>query len=198
MTSLTVQHVDHLDELLAGGTALRNSFPLAIGDTSTGAGVWRFFSGSWPEGGVSRWNLGSSWKSHWQSFLPPELFSFGEDVFGNQLVVVDGFENAMLWNHENGDCIDLIVPPCELLTTVLESGLDWIDFYSDGSLVVAKQHGAVPLDVHLHWTTPLILGGHVALDNLSLVQRATHLVGHGKLWSQISMLPPGATVIPRP
>ncbi len=142
-------------------------------------------------GGIAGWNS-RAWKPLWQSFLPTGLFCFGEDVFGSQLAVVEGFKNAVLWNHENGECFNLLVSPCELLRTVLGSGLDWIDFYSEGSLAVARLYGAVPLDSHLHWTTPLILGGRVSRDNLTVVEREQHLAGHAKLWSQVGGLPIGA------
>ncbi len=196
MTPLSLQHLARLDELVAGGTAPPAALPEAVGGTCACDAVWRFFSNSWPQGGISGWNFESSWKSHWQPFLPSGLFSFGEDLFGNQLVLANGCDNALLWNHENGECFDLLVGPCELLRTAL-SGIDWIDFYSDGSLAVASQHGPVSLDMHLHWTTPLVLGGQVLLDNISLVQREPHLVGHAKLWSQIAALPPGTVVVPR-
>ncbi|MGC3970158.1 MAG: hypothetical protein QM775_23365 [Pirellulales bacterium] len=194
MAPLSLQQIALLDRLLASGTALPLAMPQAIGESSVFDGVWRFFSNSWPEGGVTGWNSGT-WNTHWQSFLPAGFFCFGEDVFGNQLVVANGSDNALIWNHENGECNDLLVGPCELLRTALESGIDWIDFYSDGSLAVAKQYGAVPFDMHLHWTTPLILGGQVDRGNLSLVQREAHLVGHAKLCSQVSGLPLGTTVI---
>ncbi len=197
MTPLSLQHLVRLDELLAGGTAPPAAFPQAVGGTSVSDGIWRFFSNSWPLGGISGWNVGSSWKSYWQPFLPSGLFSFGEDVFGNQLILANGCDNALLWNHENGECFDLLVGPCELLRTALESGIDWIDFYSDGSLTVAKQYGAVSLEMHLHWTTPLVLGGQVSRDNISLVQRELHLVGHARLWSQVSGLLTDTVVVPR-
>jgi hypothetical protein len=197
MTPLSLQHLARFDELVAGGTALPAAFPQAVGETSVCDGIWRFFSNPWPQGGISGWNVGSSWKAHWQPYLPSGLFSFGEDVFGNQLALVNGCGNAVLWNHENGQCFDLLVGPRELLRTAQERGIDWIDFYADGSLAVARQYGAVPLEMHLHWTTPLVLGGLVARDNISLVQREPHLVGHAKLWSQVSGLPPGTAVSPR-
>jgi hypothetical protein len=192
---ITSHQLVRLDELLASGMPLLVALPQAVGGTTICDGLWRLFSNSWPQGGISGWNSASPWKLSWQPFLPTGVFSFGEDVFGNQLILVDGFENAMVWNHENGESQDLFVRPCELLRTALESGIDWIDFYSDGSLAVARQYGAVPLQMHLHWTTPLILGGPVSKENLTLVEREAHLVGHAQLWSQISGLPPGTTII---
>ena len=186
MTPLTSQQLAHLDELLASGITPPVAFPKAIGGTSIDDGIWRFFSDSWPQGGILGWNVDSAWKTQWQPFLPSGLLSFGEDVFGNQLVLVDGCENVLLLNHENGECCDLLVGPSELLRTAMEHGIDWIDFYSDGSINVARQYGLVPLDMHLHWTTPLVLGGQVSANNLSLVQRDAHLVGHAKLWSQLA------------
>jgi len=115
-------------------------------------------------------------------------------VCGNRLGNCD---NALLWNHETGEWFDLVVGPCELLKTASANGIDWIDFDADGSLAIARRQGTVSSDLHLHWTTPLILGGQVAIDNGSLVQCDPHLGGHAELWSQISGLPPGTRVITR-
>ncbi len=196
MTPLGLQHLSGLDELLTSGTTYLAAFPQAIGGTSACHGIWRFFSDSWPQGGISSWNGGSSWRAHWLPFLPSGFFSFGEDVFGNQLVVVNGGGAAVLWNHETGECHDLLVGPSELLRTAFESGIDWIDIYSDDSLAIAKQFGPVPLASHLHWMKPLFLGGQTTPDNVSLVKREAHLIGHAKLWSQVGELPPGTSVIP--
>ena len=197
MMPLMLQQVNRLDELLASGTTPPAALPQAIGGTTVCDGIWRFFSNSWPQGGISGWNFGSSWKSHWEPFLPLGFFSFGEDVFGNQLVLVKSCDNALLWNHENGECCDLLVGPSDLMRTALDNGIDWIDFYRDGSLVIARQYGPVPLNMHLDWITPLILNGRVAHDNVSLLERDLHLVGHSQIWSQVADLPPGTTVIPR-
>lgn len=194
MTPLSLQHLSRLDEILADGTAPQFALPQAIGGTLACDDIWRFFSDSWPPGGVSHWNIGSSWKSHWQAFLPRGLFSFGEDVFGNQLVLVNGYEHVYILDHECGKCYDLLLGPSNLLHVALESGIDWIDFYSNGSLDVARRDGAVPLDMHLDWTTPLILGGQVSRDNATLLERDSHLVGHAQIWSQVCDLPPGTTV----
>lgn len=197
MVLLTSQHTERLHELLQGGMPPPNAIPQAIGETYIYEQFWRFYSDTWPSGGITQWNFGSSWKRHWEPFLPPSLFSFGEDIFGNQLVLMDGFDNALLWNHENGEIDDLLVGPSELLDVVLTSGIDWIDFYADGSLGVAREAGVVPYDMHLHWTMPLILGGRVARENQSLVQREPHLIGHAQLWSQVGGLPSGTRIIPR-
>lgn len=197
MTTLSLQHLVRLDELLAGGTVPRIALPRAIGETCVCDDIWRFFSDSWPDGGVLHWNCGSSWKSQWQPFLPPGLFSFGEDVFGNQLVLVDGYENVFLWDHESGGSHDLFLGPSDLLRTALESGIDWIEFYSNRSLMIARKFGAVPLDMHLDWTTPLILGGEIAPQNTALLERDSHLVGHAQIWSQVRDLPPGTAVMPK-
>ena len=157
--------------------------PASVGNTVASEGLWRFFSDTFPPRGVHWWNNSSGWKEHWKPFLPAGLFSFGEDIFGNQLVIIPNQANVFLWNHEDGGFADLLLAPAELLSTVAESGIDWIDFYGNGSLEVARSYRRIPDDSHLHWTTPLILGGTVGLENLSVVERERHLVGHAKLWS---------------
>jgi hypothetical protein len=194
---LSQRDLTRLDDLLQSNLTLLEALPRCVGFTEAADGIWRFFSDSWPNNGVVGWNDGRTWKGQWAQFLPPQFFSFGEDVFGNQLALVSTCENVVLMNHENAELHDLLLGPYHLLNTVLENGVDWIDFYSDGSLDVARAHGPVSLDVHLHWTTPLILGGQIDSANLSAVERKQHLIGHAKLWAQIADLPPGSVVVPR-
>jgi hypothetical protein len=182
MTELSQAHVVSLDRLLTSGASLPTAFSQSIGGTYVSGMIWRFFSDSWPEGGIAGWNDETGWKVHWAGQLPTQMFSFGEDLFGNQLALAKNIKNVLLWDHETGECHDLFVAPCELLKTVIASGIDWVDFYSNGSLAIAREYGDVPLDMHLHWTTPLFLGGAVTLANVSLVPRQPHLIGHGKLW----------------
>lgn len=195
MIELSTKHVRLLEGGTAGGTALEAALPAFVGNTVAGGGHWRLFSDTFPPRGVRWWNESSAWKEHWKSVLPTRLFSFGEDVFGNQLVIVPGKENVFLWSHEDGAFVDLLLAPAELLSTVVESGIDWIDFYGNGSLEVVRNYERnTPDDSHLHWTTPLVLGGAVGLENLSIVERERHLVGHAKLWFQVQGLEPGTPV----
>lgn len=185
MYPTSVEMVSELERLTASGTDFLFAVATTIGGTQLGEGVWRFYSESWPEGGIYGWNSeDSKWRSHWNRFLPSGCVSFGEDVFGNQLLF--GGDNVTLWNHENGELSDLFVDPCELLRTVLSSGLGWIDFYSDETLSLAYQVGLPSSGMHLHWITPLMLGGSVARENLVPIDRDAHLIGHAKLWLQIS------------
>lgn len=179
-------NIVRLKQMLDGGKPTLESFADALEGTDTNGGLWRFYFNEWPAGGIQHWNAGSTWKDSWASFLPNGLLAFGEDVFGNQLVLLSGTTEVFLWNHEDGGCAELYLEPTALLETVLKSGIEWVDQYSDGSLEVARQYGTVPLHSHLHWTVPLILGGAVHTSNVSLVERDSHLVGHAKLWSQIS------------
>jgi hypothetical protein len=186
--------IGRLQELLASGVSFSEASPKAIGGTDACGGLWRFYSESWPAGGVRYWNEKSVWKQHWQELLPVGAFAFGEDVFGNQLIVVPAREDVLLVNHENANCIELYCDPLSLLTTILNDGIDWIDLYGDGSLTIARRYVPVAQESHLHWTTPLILGGTVSDSNVSVVERESHLVGHAKLWSQVRGLPPGSIV----
>jgi hypothetical protein len=185
MRNLSEQDCQRLRQELSESLPLPDALPRAIGETQVGGGLWRFFSSDYPAGGVNAWNLHSVWKREWE-LEPGRFFAFGEDLFGNQLIVQPTVENTGLWNHENGDTVDLLLDPVTLLETVVQSGLDWIDFYSDGALKVAERRLMdIPAESHLHWTTPLILGGQVRVENTSVVDRTMHLVGHAKLWRQL-------------
>jgi hypothetical protein len=96
MTPLLAEHVATLNELTLEGMVATRALPRSVGGTQACEGLWRFFSDSWPVGGAEAWNSTSSWKTAWQPYLPQGLFSFGEDVFGNQLVVVNRRENVFL------------------------------------------------------------------------------------------------------
>lgn len=181
-----------------GNVPLPEALAKALADFQVEEGLWRFFSDQYPNGGVACWNEDFSWLAEW-GIPSKRLYAFGEDIFGNQLIIQPTSENTFLWNHENGDLFDLLLDPVVLLETVASSGLDWIDFYNDGSLSVArKKLMDVPVDCHLHWTTPLILGGKVTEDNVSVVERVMHLKGHAKLWRQLRGREPGTSVIVKP
>lgn len=196
MKSVSTQDCLQLRRELSNAIPLVDALSKNIGEAQIAGGLWRFFSARYPNGGVGEWNLSPTWKREWE--LPPTLFhAFGEDLFGNQLVVRPGVESVDLWNHENGSVVDLLLDPATLLETIVQSGLDWIDFYNDGSLKIAERRLMdVPSECHLHWTTPLILGGQVSTDNTSVVERSMHLVGHAKLWRQLRGCDPGTVIIP--
>lgn len=194
MIELSASHVRLLEIHLTADASSETVLPVSIGNTVAGGGVWRFFSDIFPLQGVGWWNGASGWREHWKSLLPAGLFCFGEDIFGNQLAMVPGHENVLLWNHEDGRLFDLLLAPAELLSTVAESGIDWIDFYGNGAPGVARNFGLVPEDSHLHWTTPLILNGAVNRENLRVVERNRHLIGHAELWLQIRGLEPGTII----
>jgi hypothetical protein len=183
--SLSSQDFRQLRRELSGAVPLADALSRCVGEAQVGGGIWRLFSARYPNGGVSEWNSTAAWKPEWE-LTPAQFHAFGEDLFGNQLILRPYFENALLWNHEDGSVADLLFDPATLLETIVQSGLDWIDFYNDGSLKVAEARiKDVPPECHLHWTTPLILGGKVTVENTSVVERSIHLVGHGKLWRQL-------------
>jgi hypothetical protein len=196
MRSIFIHDCLQLRRDLSDSIPLEVALSKRIGGAQIADGIWRFFSANYPIGGVAEWNLNSAWKREWE--LSPQVFhSFGEDLFGNQLIVQPGVQSVHLWNHENGSVIDLLLDPATLLETIVQSGLDWIDFYNDGSLKIAEKRLLdVSPECHLHWTTPLILGGKVGLANTSVVERSMHLVGHAKLWKQLCSRDPGTIIIP--
>lgn len=197
MSELSHAHIAVLRDQVNRGIALRAALPAALSGVRTAESFWKFYSVSWPGNGIDWWNSTSPWKTHWQRFLPQGLFSFAEDIFGNQLVVMNDREEVFLLNHENAVCHSLYLSPVELLSSVVESGIDWNDPYANGCVQVAREFGDVPEHSHLHWTTPLILGGSVTRENLSVVPRDQHHVGHAKLWAQISGFPPDTAVLPK-
>jgi hypothetical protein len=167
-----------------------------LGGKTTADGIWRFFSDIYPEpGGVTYWNSLQLWRDSWPS-LRAEVSFWGEDIFGNQLAMIPQKQAVWLWNHENGEMVDLLLDPLNLLKAIVGHGLGWIDFYAQGVLEVASLKAPdVPDEYHLHWTQPLILGGTTVIGNTSLVERVAHLRGHGKLWKQIQQLPPGSDIV---
>jgi hypothetical protein len=195
MKPLTFTDCSRIREAISAGTDLRGALK-RLGVSTLGGGVWRLFSDGFPSDGVDGWNDKSPWRAAW-GIAASRFLSFGEDLFGNQLVLRPEAESAFLWNHENGELNDLLLDPVTLLETVVESGVDWIDFYGDGSLAVAQDRILdVPAECHLHWTTPLILGGPIDVRNTSVIERVSHLIGHAELWRHIRDLPPGTMIVP--
>jgi len=174
------------------------ALPKTVGDRTAGGGIWRLFSEQYPAGGILAWNSADVWRLSWPD-LPSSLLFVGEDIFGNQLTCASGCENVFLWNHENGNLTDLSLDPATLLETVLQAGLDWIDFYTPEMLAVARTRLLdVPENCHLHWTQPLILGGRVSTKNTSVLETVSHMKFHAALWAKLRDLPPGTEIVAKP
>lgn len=192
MITLTNNQVVRLSDMLLSDISSREALSTCVGGTGIGNGLWRFFSESHPSCGVSRWN--EEWCAAW-GLLKENAFTFGEDVFGNQLILTANGNTVYVCDHENGSCFDLELSVADLLESAVQHGLSWIDFYSNGSLEVAQDLlGGITWEQHLHWTQPLILGGAIASSNISVMDRFAHLSGHTQLWKQISGIIPGTEI----
>src|SRR5260370_26311239 len=112
MSELRISVIERLTSELAKGAI--EALPRLVGGSTASGGLWRFFS---PQT-VASWNTPGTWRSTWPG-LSPELFFFGEDIFGNQLTLKPGNENVWLWNHENGELVDLIFDPATQLDTAI-------------------------------------------------------------------------------
>lgn len=192
MDELNISQIKDLRDALSRSVPMIEAIPRSIGGRSIEEGLWRFFSPKHPACGAGRWN--AEWSSAW-SAVNDDVFAFGEDIFGNQLLFTNARTAVLLCDHENGACHDLELGVLELLEAAIEHGLAWIDFYSNGALSLGRRFlPQVDWEHHLHWTQPLILGGSVTPENTAVVDRFAHLHGHAKLWRQVSDLPPGAEV----
>lgn len=193
MNPLTADQVLRLQSALESGLPLREAAPVIIGGTVVNGGFWRFFSSRHPTMGIDRWN--EEWCATWA--LPKDsIFVVGEDVFGNQLLLTPKDSTMHVCDHENGACHNLDLGPADLLGAVLRYRVSWIDFYSNGSPAVAAGFLAeLGWEQHLHWTHPLVLGGSVTAQNVSVVERLAHLHGHAKLWARISGLEGGGELV---
>ena len=192
MVTLNLRQVDNLKAAVTANSPLARILPQHIGGQTAGDGLWRFFSPGHPVCGISRWN--QEWCQAWG--LPShEMLSFGEDVFGNQLLVMAGRLTVFLCDHENGSCYDLELGVIDLLQAVVEHGVSWIDFYgTDAVSIGLSLLPRISWEQHIHWVQPLILGGAVSVSNTSVVDRHDHLHGHAVLWKQVSALPPGTDI----
>lgn len=185
--------------------ALRNSLanssprvaiPSTIGGFTVCQGFWRIFSHANPKEGVAAWNM--RWCKAW-GVSGDQVFAFGEDVFGNQLVLSRSNKYVHICDHENGQAVDTELGLIDLLESVAGHGVSWLDFYGNGAFDVASRFlQTLDWEDHLHWTKPLILNGAVSRENVSVVNRNAHLSGHEAIWKEISSLPPGTQIRIRP
>jgi len=160
-----------------------------LGSKVTASGFWRFFSENSPSCGAEEWNR--CWCTAW-GLSGEAVCAFGEDLLGNQLLVLSGRPSAFICDHENGDCHDTELSACDLVDAVRKHGVGWIDFYATGASDIAQGFlEDVDWGSHLHWAHPLVLGGSVTRENATIVERMAHLVGHRKLWQQIRGVAPG-------
>ena len=168
----------------------------AVGGHCAGNGLWRFYSRSYPSGGIEGWNRpAAEWRQAWRG-MPGTLVFFGEDLFGNQLCLHPERDSVLLWHHESGELEDMELDLLTVLEAAETSGLSWLDVYGQEITNVAGLFRNKLKDTeHLHWTTPLVLGGAVEAANVTVLERSTHLVGHARLWDRIKDIPPGGSVI---
>ena len=195
MEGLTAGVVEEVKKRTAAGVPLADVVPGVLGGIVIDGGFWRIF-GSNDLGTLSlaRWNEPTLWKYAWNGSASPIFW--GEAVFGNQMLL-DARGSVFLWNHENASIIEIGFDLVTVLETSLTHGLGWLDFYGDGSYSVAKdREGDLPIESHLHWVQPRILGGKAVPKNVTLVERVQHLIGHGELWSQLRGMSPGTQVVP--
>lgn len=174
------------------GGSLPDALVAHVGGLEMAEGLWRFFSPNHPASGVTEWN--EAWRTAWR--VPAgSAFAFGEDLFGNQLLVTQSRPTMIVCDHENGMCHDVGVDVTDVLGAVAQHGLAWIDFYSSEALSVGRAFVPRPnWEEHLHWIQPLFLGGTPNAKNVTKVERLNHLHGHAKLWEQMAELPPGTEV----
>ena len=185
------------EKLRARTEGVRTALGHAGGPDVLLASAWRLFSASYPaRGGAEDWNA-SAWRSAWAEL--PDYYAFGEDVFGNALALLPGHDNACLIDHESGEIHDLLLDPVSLLEICARDGVGWVDFYSADALGVAEAMGpTLDPEHHLHWVTPLVLGGKTQRSNVATLHREQHMTGHADLWQRIRDLPPGARVVLAP
>lgn len=192
MELLTDKEIAKIKTIIPNEPSIVSSLPTIIGGLGVAQGLWRFFSPIHPSCSINVWN--EEWCKAW-GIQGNNLFVFGEDVFGNQLLITLGQSTVYLCDHENGSCHDLELDVSNLLESVTEHGLDWIDFYSNGSLRVPQDlRASLTWEQHLHWIHPLILGGATTPNNILIIDRFRHLHGHVKLWNQVSHLPPDTEI----
>lgn len=166
-----------------------------LGGKGVASGFWRFFSRTHPACGTGEWNL--RWCRSW-GLAPENVYSFGEDLFGNQLLIFMGRTSAYVLDHEDGECHDTQLSVDDLVEAVLDNGVGWLDFYANGANTIGVDFVAqVDWESHLHWVQPLSLGGRVSRDNVSIVERMAHLVGHERLWERIRDAAPGDEILPQ-
>jgi hypothetical protein len=178
--------------------ALETGAPMAVAVSSalgglTLDGIVRFFGADCPPGGVDAWNR-AAWRAEWA--LGGDVRCLGEDCFGNQLLCPSS-DVVAWWNHETGDTYDLEVDVVTLVSVGIDSGVRWLDCYRDIDFSsVESLVKALSMREHLHWVTPLVLGGDRNATNLQAVERNAHMTGHAELWRKIGRLPPGTRVVP--
>jgi hypothetical protein len=184
-----------LRALIDGGSPVKDALLQVGGPAILLGGAWRIFSADFPAGGADAWNA-SAWRRSWEGL--PDFYAFGEDVFGNPLALLAGQDNAFLVDHESGTFHDLGLDPVTLIEACASGGLDWIDFYEGDALAIAASEGAcLAVESHLHWVTPLILGGRLERSNVAPLPREQHMRGHADLWRQLGGAPLGARIVVR-
>lgn len=192
MDMINTADIADLKTAIAEGHLLSGLLPQCVGGKGLEGGMWRLFSKTHPSCGLEEWN--QEWCSAW-GITDESVLAFGEDIFGNQLLVVQSHSTIYLCDHENGSCHDLELEVIDLLDSVVHHGIEWIDFYSKETMKVGRYYlPRLTWEQHVHWTQPLILNGEMTMQNTSIVDRLAHMQGHAQLWAQVSGLSHGDEV----
>jgi hypothetical protein len=137
--------------------------------------------------GLSSWNSKELWKFTYAR-IPPDLFCFADDVFGNQFALLG--DAIVVFQCETGD-IEFLASTFEEFAgrVILDS-----DYLTGRSILNSwrKANGRLLPRDKLVARRPFVLGGEYTAQNLAAVESARSMRIRGPIASKISELPDGA------
>lgn len=175
-------NIEMLAEQVRCHRSLEEAIASNLGGLTMCDGRWRFYQDSPSEPSSRTWT--NFWEQAW-GMVPKSTLHIGEDVFGNQISVNESSHETYICNHENNIYSEIGLKVVDLVNAVAKHGLFWIDFYNDGSLDIVEHLPKISIVQHFHWVHPLVLGGRVDLNNVCIIERIPHIIGHAKLWRSI-------------
>ncbi|MFJ1702152.1 SMI1/KNR4 family protein [Kitasatospora sp. NPDC088346] len=136
------------------------------------------------------WNGENTWKDTYGG-LADGLFSFGQDIFGNQFAIMDG-SDVVVFDPETAEV--------EVLGTGLESWAQWlladpeVNAAANFAYAFQQRNGALEPDQRLVPLQFFVAGGDYEFDNFAVRDAVTAMRIRGPIAQQVYNLPDGATI----
>jgi hypothetical protein len=130
---------------------------------------------------LDSWNAPHGWKESFAD-LAPSLSIFGEDAFGLQFAFSDAGNVVIFWS-ETGELESLGYGVREFLLRIAADPDGTISYNLHRQGIAAL--GSLQLNQHFAFKVETALGGHLSLDNLTVVDAQAHMRALGKIALQL-------------
>jgi hypothetical protein len=149
--------------------------------------------GESPELGIAEWNVPALWKTNYRGVAPSlaAITFFAEDIFGHPFGI-DGRGRVSSFEPETGELTEIAATLDAWAALVLADFNFWTGY--ELAHQWQKHNGTLPPGQRLLPTTPFVMGGEFAIDNLVATPVLDAMRWRSDLARQIKDMPDGTEV----